>query len=102
MGMKGMRVLTRRRVLQGAAAAPVAGAALLVGCTPADGGGATAAKLEAANAMLDNPLPPERLPRIVPAVRMNHAFFGAVRDLEMDDLVEPAVTFRALGPENGA
>ncbi len=101
MGQEAAR-FSRRRVLRGAAVAPVAGAAMLAGCAAEGGDGATVARLEAANAMTDHPLAPDRLETILPAVRMNHAFFQAVRDLEVDDLVEPAVTFRARGPEDGS
>lgn len=90
--------LTRRRVLGGAAAAPFAAPLLLVGCEGPDaGGGPTVRDLESATSMTNHPLPAERLPAILPAVRMNHAFFRAVRELEIPDLTEPAVLFVARG-----
>lgn len=89
----------RREVLRGAVALPVAGTAALAGCGPAEGDGATVRRLEAMNELANRPLEPARLGTILPAVRMNHAFFRAVRDLEVDDLVEPAVVFVARGPE---
>ena len=95
--------ITRRRLLGGAAAAPLVAPLVLAGCGagPKTGEGATVAALEYANNLLDHPLPAHRLPAILPAVRMNHAFFRAVRDLEIPDLVEPAVLFVARGPETG-
>lgn len=89
--------ITRRRLLGGAAATPL----FLAGCgrSPNPGDGPTVAALEYANSLTDHPLAAERLPTILPAVRMNHAFFRAVRDLEVDDLVEPGVMFVARGPE---
>lgn len=92
-------LLTRRRLLGGAATAPL----VLAGCGagPNPGEGPTVAALEYANSLTDHPLPADRLPAILPAVRMNHAFFRAVRDLEIDDLVEPGVMFVARGPDPG-
>ena len=83
-----------------AAAAPVAAPLILAGCEtgPDPGAGPTVTALAHANSLLDNPLPADRLSTILPAVRMNHAFFRAVRELEVPDLVEPAVTFVARGP----
>ena len=91
--------ITRRRLLGGAAVAPLAAPLVLAGCgaSPKPGKGATVAALEYANSLTDNPLPADRLSTILPAVRMNHAFFRAVRDLEIPDLVEPAVLFVARG-----
>lgn len=91
------RLMTRRRLLGSAAAAPV----VLAGCGsgPEPGAGPTVTALEFANSLLDHPLSVERLSTILPAVRMNHAFFRAVRDLEIPDLVEPSVTFVARGPD---
>lgn len=98
--------LTRRTILRGAAAAPVA-AALLPGCggVPTPGAPPTLAALEQANALAARPTAPERLPALLPAVRMNHAFFRAVRALDIEDRIEPAVRFSAEAPagsENGA
>ena len=91
--------LTRRTILRGAAAAPVA-AALLPGCggAPPPGAPPTLAALEQANALSARPTAPERLPALLPAVRMNHAFFRAVRALDIDDRIEPAVRFSAEAP----
>lgn len=93
--------LTRRTILGGAAAAPVA--ALLPGCggAPAPGAPPTLAALEQANARSARPTPPERLPALLPAVRMNHAFFRAVRALDIEDRIEPAVRFAAEPPAGG-
>lgn len=101
MAASGQRRLNRREVLRGAAVLPVAGAAALAGCG-AEGDGATVRRLEAMNALTDHPLEPGRLETILPAVRMNHAFFRAVRELELDDGIEPAVVFVARGPEAGS
>ncbi len=94
---QGQRI-SRRRWLAGAAgaAAPVG----LVGCGGAGSGGIGPA-LTGANELVDHPLPPERVDAVLRAARMNRAFFQAVRDLEIPDLVEPAVTFVARGPESG-
>ncbi|MYF75874.1 MAG: hypothetical protein F4174_00540 [Acidobacteria bacterium] len=83
--------MTRRRLLGSAAAAPL----ILAGCEtgPDPGAGPTVTALAHANS-----LPADRLSTILPAVRMNHACFRAVRELEVPDLVEPAVTFVARGP----
>ncbi len=95
------KTITRRRLLGSAAAAPVAAPLFLAGCGagPEPGDGPTVTALEYANSMIDHPLPFERLSTILPAVRMNRAFFRAVRDLEIPDLVEPSVMFVARGPE---
>ena len=87
--------MSRRKLLGAAATAPLA----LSGCTggPEPGAGATVAALEYANSLTDHPLAADRLSTILPAVRMNHAFFQAVRELEIPDLVEPAVLFSARG-----
>lgn len=91
--------LTRRTILRGAAAAPVA-AALLPGCgeAPTPGAPPTLAALEQANALSARPTAPERLPALLPAVRMNHAFFRAVRALDIEDRIEPAIRFSAEAP----
>ena len=101
MARRAPKLMTRRRLLGSAAAAPVAAPLILAGCEtgPQPDAGPTATALEYANSLLDHPLPAERLSTILPAVRMNHAFFRAVRELEIPDLVEPAVTFVARGPD---
>ena len=101
--MTNPKPMTRRRLLGGAAAAPFAAPLVLSGCGagPEPGAGATVAALEYANSLIDHPLPADRLPTILPAVRMNHAFFRAVRELEIPDLVEPAVEFVPRGPAPG-
>ena len=101
MARRAPKLMTRRRLLGSAAAAPVAAPLILAGCEtgPDPGAGPTVPpRSEYANSLLDHPLPGERLSTILPAVRMNHAFFRAVRELEIPDLVEPAVTFVARGP----
>ncbi|MDE2972905.1 MAG: hypothetical protein OXU35_11400 [Acidobacteriota bacterium] len=97
MARRAPKLMTRRRLLGGAAVGPL----ILAGCEtgPDPGAGPTAAALGYANSLLDRPLPVDRLSTILPAVRMNHAFFRAVRELEIPDLVEPAVTFVARGPD---
>jgi len=96
MARRAPKLMTRRRLLGSTAAAPL----ILAGCEtgPDPGAGPTVTALAHANSLLDNPLPADRLSTILPAVRMNHAFFRAVRELEVPDLVEPAVTFVARGP----
>ena len=102
MAASGQRRLNRREVLRGAAALPVAGAAALAGCGVDESDGATVGRLEGMNALTDHPLESGRLEAILPAVRMNHAFFRAVRELELDDGTEPAIVFVARGPEVGS
>lgn len=94
--------LTRRAILGGVGAAPLA-AALLPGCgsAPAPGAPPTLAAIEQANARAARPTAPERLPALLPAVRMNHAFFRAVRALEIEDRIEPALRFSAEAPAGG-
>lgn len=94
------KLMTRRRLLGSAAAAPVAAPLVLAGCGsgPEPGAGPTVSALEFTNSLLDHPLAADRLPAILPAVRMNHAFFRAVRELEIPDLVEPSVVFVPRGP----
>ncbi len=79
-----MADLTRRALLGGVAALPLA-------CGP----GSPESELDRANRLHHRPLPRERVRAIVPAFRMNRAFFRGVRELEIDDLVEPAVRFTA-------
>ncbi len=100
MARRAPKPITRRRLLGSAAAAPVVAPLMLAGCGtgPDPGAGPTVTALEYANGLLDHPLPADRLPAILPAVRMNHAFFRAVRELDIPDPVEPAVTFVARGP----
>ena len=100
MARRAPKLMSRRRLLGSAAVAPVAAPLVLAGCEtgPDPGAGPTVTALGYANSLLDHPLPPDRVSTILPAVRMNHAFFRAVRELEIPDLVEPAVTFVARGP----
>ena len=93
------KAISRRRLLSGAAASPFAASALFAGCGGPDASdGPTLAALERANTLLDHRLPPGRPAAILPAVRMNHAFFRAVRELDIPDLTEPAIRFVARGP----
>lgn len=93
--------LTRRTILGGAAAAPVA--AFLPGCgsAPAPGAPPTLTALQQANARSARPTAPDRLPALLPAVRMNHAFFRAVRALDIEDRIEPAIRFSAEARAGG-
>lgn len=101
--MTNPKPMTRRRLLGGAATAPFVTPLVLSGCGagPAPGAGATVTALDYANSLLDHPLPADRLSTILPAVRMNHAFFRAVRELDIPDLVEPAVQFVPRGSAVG-
>lgn len=98
--------LTRRAILGSAGAAPLA-AAFLPACGPPapgalpPGAPPTLAALEQANARSARPTAPERLPALLPAARMNHAFFRAVRALEIEDRIEPALRFAAETPAVG-
>lgn len=53
--------------------------------------------LARAQKLLDRDLDPARLETILPAIQRNLDFFQIVRDLEIDDSVEPAPLFRARG-----
>lgn len=88
-----MSKLERREVLAALVAA---------GWTPSSLAGAAQARstitpeiLDRAQALLDHELDPDRLDEILPSVQRNLDFFQIVRDLEIDDPVEPAPIFRA-------
>lgn len=88
--------ISRRWILRGAAAAPLA--ALPACGAPEPGRTPTAAALEFQNALTARPLDAGRLPTILPAVKLNHAFFRPVRAVELTDDLEPAVRFHADSP----
>lgn len=89
-------VVSRRTLLRSAAAAPLA--ALPACGAPEPGGIPTVAALEHRNALASHPLEAGRLTTILPAARLNHAFFRPVRAVELPDDLEPAVRFHAAGP----
>lgn len=89
-------VVSRRTLLRSAAAAPLA--ALPACGAPEPGGIPTVAALEHRNALASRPLDAGRLTTILPAARLNHAFFRPVRAVELPDDLEPAVRFHAAGP----
>lgn len=89
-------VVSRRTLLRSAAAAPLA--ALPACGAPEPGGIPTVAALEHRNALASHPLDAGRLTTILPAARLNHAFFRPVRAVELPDDLEPAVRFHAAGP----
>lgn len=53
--------------------------------------------LARAQKLLDRDLDPARLEAILPALQRNLDFFQIVRDLDIEDSVEPAPIFRARG-----
>lgn len=92
-------VVSRRRILRGAAAAPLAAVTGCAARTPDRR--PTAAALEVQNALAARPLEAGRLAAILPAARLNHAFFRPVRAVEFPDDLEPAVRFHAAGSSPG-
>lgn len=88
--------ISRRWILRGAAAAPLA--ALPACGAPEPGRTPTVAALDFQNALAAQPLDAGRLPTILPAVKLNHAFFRPVRAVELADDLEPAVRFHADSP----
>lgn len=94
-------VVSRRTVLRGAAAAPLAALPACVAPEPEPAGVPTLAALEHRNALAARPLDAGRLATILPAVRLNHAFFRPVRAVALPDDLEPAVRFHAAGPSPG-
>lgn len=92
-------VVSRRTVLRGAAAAPLA--ALPACGAPEPAGIPTLAALEHRNALAARPLDAGRLATILPAARLNHAFFRPVRAVALPDDLEPAVRFHAAGASPG-
>lgn len=88
--------ISRRWILRGAAAAPLA--ALPACGAPEPGRTPTVAALEFQNALAAQPLDAGRMATILPAARLNHAFFRPVRAVALPDDVEPAVRFHADSP----
>lgn len=95
----GRTAVSRRRILRGAAAAPLA--ALPACAAPEPDRRPTVAALERLNALGAHPVAAARLATILPAARLNHAFFRPVRAVELPDDLEPAVRFHAAGPSSG-
>jgi len=90
----GSKVLSRRQALQILAVLGITGpaAAKVLAQEPSP---ITPEVLRAARALLASELTEERLEALAPAVRWNLHWFDMVRDLEIDDLVEPAPIFSA-------
>lgn len=86
--------VTRRRAIQILAFFGVSGttAARLLGQDPVR---VTPEALRGANALIDETVPAERLEAIRPALQRNFDQFQIVRDLEIDDRVEPSPVFHA-------
>lgn len=95
--------LTRRRLLQALAAAGIAGP-LALDIMAQSRARLSIDAIEQASAVLGQKFSPERLAVIEKALQRNLDQFQAVRDLVIDDLVEPAPVFMArthAGPVSG-
>jgi hypothetical protein len=86
--------LTRRRILQLLAAAGITGPAAVEIAAQA-GRQISPDILKSANLLLDQSFDDERLRLIAAALQRNLEQFRAVRDLVIDDMVEPAPVFAA-------
>jgi hypothetical protein len=88
--------MTRRRILQMLAAVGITGPAAvrLAGQARAQ---LSVEILRSAEAIVDQRFPDDRLPVIERALQRNLDQFQIVRDLEVDDLIEPAPIFLARG-----
>lgn len=86
--------LGRRHLLQALVAAGVA-APLAAELAAQSTGRVTAETLRQTSAMLGQELPADRLAIVEKALQRNFDQFQVVRDLVIDDLVEPAPTFLA-------
>lgn len=98
------RELTRRRVLQALAAAGITGP-LALDLVAQSRGRVSIETLRQASSVLGEEFTPERLAVIEKALQRNLDQFQVVRDLAIDDLVEPAPLFNArthAGPTGGS
>ncbi|MEZ5291785.1 MAG: AtzG-like protein [Vicinamibacterales bacterium] len=86
--------LSRRRLLQALAAAGITGP-LATQLAAQSGPRVTAETLRQAAALVGHELPPDRLAIVERALQRNLDQFQIVRDLVIDDLVEPAPVFMA-------
>jgi hypothetical protein len=93
--------LTRRRMLQALASAGITGP-LAVELVAQSGARITAETLRRAAAVLGEDFSAERIAVIERALQRNLDQFQAVRDLVIDDSVEPAPVFMARQPPSGA
>jgi len=89
--------LTRRRVLQALAAAGITGP-LALELVAQSRGQVSIEALRHASTVLGETFTPERLAIIEKALQRNLDQFQLVRDLVIDDLVEPAPIFNARTP----
>lgn len=92
--------ITRRRLLQALAAAGVAGP-LALELVAQSRGRVSIDALRQASALLGEEFTPARLAVIEKALQRNLDQFQIVRDLVIDDDVEPAPVFRPLRQGNG-
>lgn len=90
------QTLSRRRLLQMLAAIGITGPAAAHLAAQARTQ-LTVENIRNADAILDQPFSDDRLPIIERALQRNLDQFQAVRDLKIDDLVEPAPIFLARG-----
>ncbi len=90
------RTLSRRRILQMLAALGIAGPAA-VQLTAQARAQLSVETLRCADAIVDQHFADDRLPIIERALQRNLDQFQIVRDLQVDDLIEPAPIFLARG-----
>ncbi len=90
------RTVSRRQVMRLLAAIGVTGPAAL-GLAAQVERRISPEMLRDATAMLDQDFDDERLRIVTPALQSNLDQFEIIRDLEIDDLVEPATLFLARG-----
>ena len=92
----GTQDLSRRKILQLLAALGISGPAALE-LVAQSRQRLSPEILKTANAIVDQEFSEERLPVITAALQRNLDQFQIVRDLEIDDLIEPAPIFMARG-----
>ena len=92
------RNVSRRQLLRVLAAAGITGpAAIQIAAQVRTGRELTPEIIATANAIVDQQFPEDRRRIIATALQRNFDQFQLVRDLEIDDLVEPAPIFSARG-----
>ncbi len=91
---EGQTSFTRRRAIQLLALFGMSGTAAsrLLGQDPVR---VTPEALRGANSLIDEPVPADRLDVVRTALQRNFDQFQIVRDLEIDDRVEPSPVFHA-------
>ncbi len=87
--------VSRRKMLQLLAALGITGPAATEILAQSKGGALSPEILKTANALIDQQFSDERLKVVTAALQRNLDQFQIVRDLEIDDSVEPAPIFNA-------